>query len=225
MNEMKPETLDRNLQTILHRYSLVGEDSDPAAMDISNFDRRYGESLAARKDRLYGELTSHGLVLVWASADKSQYCTADVLVIDSSSLITESHVYNQHTGDYDWYDYTGVPTGIPLNGQADTLVTLPYDQVVPRGHTKRHARIRASYMRTAHVVKKMAAAGSENDALHQIVAHRNEQVHENLQQLYPYAGEPYGPRVNLEEMIHADVPFHPAVAKALRLVPGMTVDD
>ena len=222
---MKPETLDRDLQTILHRYSLVGEDSDPTAMDISNFDRRYSESLAARKDHLYGELTSHGLVLVWANAEKSQYCTADVLIIDSDSVMATTHVYNRRTGDYDWCDYTGVPTGIPLDGQADTLVTLPYDQVVPRGHSKRHERIHASYMRAACMVAKMAIARSENDALHQAVAHKSEQVPENLWQLYPYAGDFYGPRVNLEEMIHADVPFHPAVARALRLVPGMTVDD
>ena len=71
---------------------------------------------------------------------------------------------------------------------------------------------------------KFAIAGSEHDALHQIVATRKPLVHKNLEQLHPYAGRAYGPRVNLQEMITAGVGFHPAVAEALQSAPGMMID-
>lgn len=218
--------LDQNLQTILDRYSMMGEDYDPTRIDVTNADGRYMHSLGPRKGRLYGELTSYGLALVWADADTTQYSRADVLVIDDSFAIAGSHIYNRQTGEHDWHKHTGsgAYTSISLASHADVLTTMPLLLATASISGARLEKIQTLYERTAMALAKFAIAGSEHDALHQIVATRKPLVHKNLEQLYPYAGRAYGPRVNLQEMITAGVEFHPAVAEALQSAPGMMID-
>lgn len=226
MSEVAQQTLDQNLQIILDRYSLVGTDSNPNAVGIRNADRRYMNSLGARKGRLYGELTTCGIALVWADFHKTDYCEADVLIIDSETVVAGSHIYQRSQGRHDWYDHTGPSayTSISLAGHADSLTTMPYELSVGSKHGKEFERGHAAYMRTAKALAKFAGASDQYDALHQTVASRDPLVPKNLEQLHPYAGQLYGPRVNLQEMIDANVEFHPAVIEALRFVPEMTID-
>lgn len=93
MNTERPlqHTPDQNLQTLLGRYSLVGEGDDyfTEYMHSPESPRQLGQRIGY----LYGELTSKGLVHVWADPEKSDYANAEVLIIDHSFVSTYTHVY------------------------------------------------------------------------------------------------------------------------------------
>ena len=213
---------NKSLQQLLDRYSLVGGDDN---LTIENLRTNNPRDLGQRAGYLYGELTAKGLVHVWADTDKSDYSNAEVLVVDHSFVSAGRHVYNRRTGMHDWYQHTGPYTSIPLENKPDALMLTPYDQVIKGLYGEKREQAHIRYSLTAKALAKFAALSGIYDALHQTKMYRYPAAPRNLEQLYPYAGQAFGPRINVEDMLRAGVKFHPSVAEALRTAPTMTIDD
>lgn len=212
---------DQNLQLLLDRYSLVGVADNPTIDDLVPEDpRKQGQ----RADYLYGELTKKGLVHVWADTEKSDYSNARVLVIDHSFVYAGTHVFNRRTGAHDWTEHAGKYATIPLVNKSDALTVLPYQQAIDGLYGDDLEQAQKRYARTIKALAQFAAISGIYDALHQTRALRYPPAPKNLEQLYPYAGQSFGPRVNTEEMLQAGVKFHPSVAQALRSAPDMTYE-
>lgn len=223
MRQSEPplQTLDQNLQLILDRYSLVGENAE---FDIDRMNGADPRALGQRANYLYGTLTSRGLVHVWADPEKSDYCSAEVLVIDHSFVSAGSHIFNRRNGGRDWAVHTGSYSGLALASNADTLSVMPYELAAEGRTGLALEQAQARYTRVARALTKFATASSVYDALHQTHAFRYPPVHRNVEQLYPYAGQTFGPRINVQEMLEAGIAFHPAVTEALHAAPAMTFD-
>lgn len=221
--ETPQRTPDQNLQLLLDRYSLVGRD-DQFSLDYlrsTNDPRQIGQ----RAGYLYGELTAKGLVHVIADPEKSDYANAHVLVIDHSFVTTRSHINNRRTGDYDWQPHTQASASIALASRADSLTLMPYHMAIEGKHGEDLEQAEARYTRTVKMLARFASISGAYDALHQTRAFRYPPAVRNLEQLYPYAGQNFGPRVNVEEMLQAGVAFHPAVELALRTAPKLIADN
>lgn len=216
---------DENLQMLLDRYSMMGPGSDPAGIDIRNANTRYMSTFSPRSGYLYGELSRHGLAHAWASANKEQHAIVETLVIDRSHVTVCKHTYDRRSGDRDRSDEAGIAYSVPIVHDEATMHLLTQEQLTAGKNDKDRERIERSYARVSQTLAHLAIADRKNDGLHQLVMQRYPQEHENLAQLYPYAGEAYGPRVNLEEMIEAGIAMHPAVLEALHTLPKMSASE
>lgn len=215
---------DESLQTLIDRYSLVGEDSDLNALVMANAQARYAGELGARQGNLYGELIKGALVHIWADKDKNRHAHAHVLQITNSFVTVTSHIYDRSPDaeiQYNWTDNTGISYSVPLETSGDSLKLVTHREVVygKFGIDLEYAEQR--YSRVAKALAHFAGSKRVNDALHQSVARRDLDVSEAEVLNNPYAGDPTGPRVNLEEMIRAGVPVGEAVKDALTMVPPL----
>lgn len=222
MSETTLRTPDQNLQLLLDRYSLVGFDHEPTAEDIQKMEA--SASVGPRQGHVFGELTKYGLVHVWADPDKSEFSNAQVLVIDHSFVTTYAHIYNRRKKVCDWTDTTGVTYSVPIVNREDSVRLIDFSEWTSGKYNDERDRAETNYSRVTRALAQFATVKPHYDALHQAVALRNPDVHENMAQLFPYAGELIGPRVNIEEMARAGVHFHPAVAAALKSVPDMVTE-
>lgn len=222
MSETTLRSPDQNLQMLIDRYSLVGCDNDPTVEDIEK--KETGVSVGPRQGHVFGELTRHGLVHVWADPDKSEYCNAQVLIVDHSFVATYAHIYNRRKQTHDWTEHTGITYSVPLVNDKESMKLATLNQLTSGKYEDERERAEKNYARVTRALAQFVTVKGHYDALHQAVALRNPAVHENMAQLFPYAGELVGPRVNIEEMAQAGVSFHPAVAEALQSVPDMIVE-
>lgn len=198
------------------------EDYNPLIIDVSNGNAHNMKNIGPRNGMIYGELTKYGLVHAWADPDKSQYSNAEVLVIDHSFVTSYVHNFNRATGAHDWPDHAGVTFSVPLINDSDPLRLATLNDLIRGKDPQDRERIARSYQRVTRSLATFATMRNQYDALHQTALMKNPSVHENCAQLYPYAGQLIGPRVNVDEMLRAGVPFHPAVAEALAIAPEMT---
>jgi hypothetical protein len=191
---------------------------------ISNAEARQMTSVGSRRDRIYGELTSHGLVHIWADTEKTDNCFAHILVIGKWSVAAQSHTYNRRAQMYNQGREAGKTFEVPLIDNSDPIEMMTHEQMYDSGLTMDLDEAKKVHGRVERTLAKFATIGREYDALHQTVARRYPLVHQNLEQLYPYAGHIFGPRINLMEMYRAGVPFHLGVEEAIKLAPEMAID-
>ncbi len=218
MSQTERRTPTENLQLLIDRYSLSGTDFEPTVQGIANADARYMGSIGPRRDYLYGELTKRGLVHVWANHGKSQFARAEVLVVDNSFVNVYHHELNRHNDAikrYDWSEDAGRSFSVPLHGRGDELRVETLSEILSGKTGDQIDYARDRYERVARALARFAEYPSSNDALHQLAVWRTASEHPNLSPLFPYAGQTYGPRVNLEEMREAGVHFHESVVLAL----------
>lgn len=212
---------DKNLQLLIERYALVSEEYTPLSIDVSNAPALDMTESGPRNGKIYGELTSAGLVHVWADSEKSQYANAEVLIINNAYVTTYAHGYNRSSGAYDWADYHGVTYKVPIIRDSDPIQIENIGALWMGRHNEDRDRITTTFNRVARALGAFANLTSRHDALHQTIEHIRPPVPDAMSDLDPYAGQSYGPRVNIQEMMSAGVQFHPSVAEALRIVPEM----
>lgn len=216
---------DDYLQMLLDRYSMVGEEADPKVLGIANANARYASGIGPRLGKLYGELTRSGLVHAWADTDRTDYARAHTLVLTNSFLTVNNHIYNRHPSaevKYNWTEEAGRASSVPVYFDGDDLKLATYNEVVSGKYGEELESAQRGYSRVVRELAKCCDMDRKFDALHQAVAYRypsdeREVIHK------AYAGEPVGPRVNMEEMIRAGVPLGAPVIEALSMVPPIRI--
>jgi hypothetical protein len=216
---------NQDLQTLIERYSLNAESYKPLVIDATNGNVRNMKNKGPREGKIYGELTKYGLVHVWSDPDKSQYANAEVLIINHSFVATWAHNYNRVTGQYDWSDTAGITYSVPLVRDNDPIQLEPLQSWTSGRSDEDRARLVKTYHRVSRALASFANLGSQYDALHQTDAIRNPEVHDNMAQLYPYAGHFVGPRINVGEMMRVGVPFHGGVEEAMSITSTMMANE